>query len=200
MHIPDTLLLIGNRVTLKLSSSRYDDAVRVMLSDLTTMKHQRYMTHEPHGWTLEEVADRRLNFDFARKRGDALLMDVICRSTGEFIGQSGYPMLDQRHKQALGGLIYHHPFHRKGYATEAQLLIMEYLFETLQLHKLVYDTLEENTETKPFFEKYGIPLECVRKDALLDRGEYKHVADYVVFSHTWPAIKARMKAAIATKS
>jgi diamine N-acetyltransferase len=75
---------------------------------------------------------------------------------------------DSYHKRAgVGILIANKEFRRKGYATMALNCLISYCFDTLQLHQLYCNIVENNTEslalfTMAGFKEIGIKLDWVK--------------------------------------
>jgi len=60
-------------------------------------------------------------------------------------------------------------------AFESELLICDYIFNELKMHKLYGDMLEENTEMVKFRKYLGYKFEGMQRDHYLINGEYKNI-------------------------
>lgn len=81
---------------------------------------------------------------------------------------------DPFHKRAGIGILIDEPFRLKGFAYEALTLLVEYCFNTLNLHQL-YCTIEQsNTESINLFTKAGFTSCGIRKDWLFRDGQWKN--------------------------
>lgn len=194
------IVLTGKLVTLKPINEKCDAAVQRMLSDVVTMRYLRFMTHEPSGWTIDEVVQRRKVFLALLLENKSQLFDIYSNDTNAFVGQTAIKNADWEHRCASCGLIIHHTFWRRGYATEARKLCMEYAFEKLKLHRLLFETLARNLAIQKFYAKYGFSFEAIRRECYQVQGTYVDGADYIVLFQDWPEIKKRMDAHISGQS
>ncbi len=72
---------------------------------------------------------------------------------------------DPFHSRAgLGILIAREDYRRKGLASMALRCLVDYCFETLQLHQLYCNILGNNCESMDLFKKAGFSESCVKKD------------------------------------
>jgi diamine N-acetyltransferase len=72
---------------------------------------------------------------------------------------------DPFHKRAgLGILIANEDYRRKGYASMSLTCLIAYCFETLQLHQLYCNILQNNSESMDLFKKHGFVQTGLRKD------------------------------------
>jgi RimJ/RimL family protein N-acetyltransferase len=148
------------------------------------------MTKEPKGWTLEDVVQRRENNYRMQLDQKAVSFTIIENDTQKICGFTGINQigkflylqllmsLDFSNKNAKCGIIIHHPFWRQGLSTECHLLVLEYGFTQLGLHKISCNTLVENKPMRSFYERYGIQLESINKEQVLMLGEYRDSTTY----------------------
>jgi diamine N-acetyltransferase len=72
---------------------------------------------------------------------------------------------DPFHKRAgIGILIANEEYRRKGYATMALKCLIDYCFNTLQLHQLYCNILANNCESLDLFKKIGFEQSGLKKD------------------------------------
>jgi diamine N-acetyltransferase len=92
-----------------------------------------------------------------------LMIDLIPEKTT--IGTIDIFDFDAFHKRAgLGILIGETENRRKGYASMALKCLINYCFETLQLHQLYCNILENNCESMELFGKNGFTRAGIKKD------------------------------------
>ncbi|RUS29660.1 acyl-CoA N-acyltransferase [Jimgerdemannia flammicorona] len=190
-RIPPILTLHGSHVTLRTPTQTDDSKMREMLSDVTTMKHLRFMTHELQGgWTLAEVAARRERQISGQQDSSALVLHihVVDPVTGaeNLAGSTGFTSVDMTHLNAFCGIILHHEYWSRGVATEAFYLVLRYAFETLGLHRVAFETTEGNEGMRGWLERVaGVKVEGVRKEVLRVQGEWVDSWDYAIFEDDW---------------
>lgn len=86
----------------------------------------------------------------------------------ETIGTIDLFDFDPMHKRAgIGILIAHSQNRKKGYASDALDVLIEYSFQTLQLHQLYCNITEDNTVSIKLFESKGFKLIGTKKDWLI---------------------------------
>lgn len=72
---------------------------------------------------------------------------------------------DPKHKRAgVGIIVFPEENKRKGYASEALQILIEYVFTQLALHQLFANISEENTNSITLFEKAGFKKSGVKLD------------------------------------
>ncbi|KAF9985186.1 hypothetical protein BGZ65_011493, partial [Modicella reniformis] len=156
------------RFSLDPPSSRDDAVMRAMLSDQETMVFLRYMAREwQNGWTAEEIIARRENHCKLIAEKQASTFYIHDKSTGEFAGVMGANIINIKDRNATVGIILRKRYWSGGYGTEALYELMRGLFEDLKLHKLLYETTENNMGMRKFLEQTcGVPLAYVRRDEI----------------------------------
>jgi len=92
-----------------------------------------------------------------------LMIDHI--SDSKTIGTIDIFDFDPFHKRAgLGILIAIEDYRRKGYASMALRCLVDYCFDTLQLHQLYCNILANNCESMDLFKKTGFVQSGIKKD------------------------------------
>jgi [ribosomal protein S5]-alanine N-acetyltransferase len=104
---------------------------------------------------------------------------IIHRESGEVIGQFRLHKLNLWHRKVEMGAIIKEDFQRKGVMTEILQVILPYVFDSLELNRLVGDIFAENEGSRKLLEKFGFQKEGVLRDTDFD-GERFH--DTVVYS------------------
>jgi len=80
---------------------------------------------------------------------------------------------DPFHKRAgLGILIANESYRRQGYASMSLKCLIKYCFETLQLHQLYCNILENNPESMDLFKKQGFVQTGIKKDWVKTSDKY----------------------------
>jgi diamine N-acetyltransferase len=78
-----------------------------------------------------------------------------------------------QHKRAGVGILIHPDFQKKGFASEALSLLIQYSFSHLQLHQLFANITTDNTKSIALFEKHNFLKVGTKKDWILSEGKYK---------------------------
>lgn len=155
--------------------SDFDDLYKI-LSDEETMKYY------PHPYNKQETMDW-INRNIMRYKNDGFgLFAVELKENGKFIGDCGLT------KQKINGVIlpelgYHinKDFQRRGFATEASAVCIEYAFEKLNFDRVYsymkytnepsYKTALKNGMT--FIEEYSDPVNTKTRVYSISADEWK---------------------------
>ena len=99
-----------------------------------------------------------------RKPGDIVLA-IRLKETNEIIGTQGLHHISFRDGTAtMGYYIGRKDLWGKGYGTEAQMVLLEYAFNTLNLHKVSAEVYDFNPRSKRCLEKCGYVVEGLQKE------------------------------------
>ncbi|WP_010097872.1 GNAT family N-acetyltransferase [Ornithinibacillus scapharcae] len=154
-----------------------DDAPRLFdfLSDKTTM---RFITPKPVE-TEGEVVALINQYQSRFLEGKEIPWVIVGKETGDIIGQFRLHKMNNWHKKAEMGAVIHESYQHKGVMTEIMPVILSFVFESLQLNRLVGDIFSGNVGSRKLLEKYGFRREGVLRQTDFD-GEVYH--DTVVYS------------------
>lgn len=128
-----------------------------------------------------------LNCEDTRKwffaKNNTIRMDYVIEYNGVPVGLVGLLAIDYFHHKAelyisMGEVAYK----RRGVATTAIQMLLEYGFEYLHLHKIYLNTDGDNYPAHRLFEKVGFVREGYFRDDMIHRGRYIDRIRYSVFS------------------
>ncbi len=92
---------------------------------------------------------------------------------GKFIGCCGVNHMDMKNRMAMVGIfIGDKEYLGRGYGTEAMGLLMEYLFDEVNLNKISLDVFSFNERAVKSYEKLGFRIEAVGREAVFRYGGY----------------------------
>lgn len=99
---------------------------------------------------------------------------VIDTLDGESLGFVDLFDFDPKNnKVGMGVLILDHARGQK-YGEEALQLLIDYAFSNLNVHQVYANVLEDNLPSIKLFEKLGFVTENIKKDWVLENGQYKN--------------------------
>jgi diamine N-acetyltransferase len=102
-----------------------------------------------------------------------LMIDWHSSDAGQItIGSVDLFDFDPLHKRAGIGILIDESFRRKGFASEAINLLIEYCFKTLNLHQLYCNIEQDNEDSIRFFTKAGFNACGHKKEWLLRNGQW----------------------------
>lgn len=110
-------------------------------------------------------------------------LDYVIEYDGIPVGLIGLLSIDHIHSKAefyisMGEIAYK----KRGIATEASHMLVEYGFTHLQLHKIYLNTDGENYPAHRLFEKVGFTREGYFIDDMIHRGKYINRVRYAIFA------------------
>lgn len=106
--------------------------------------------------------------------------------TKEILGDVGVHFIDPL--QCEIGCTISKKHHQKGYATEALIALIGYLFHDLNKHRITASIDPENTDSIRLFEKLKFRKEAHFKQSLLLNGQWVDDVVYAVLSSEWQPI------------
>ena len=115
-----------------------------------------------------------------KPEGDAFRW-VIENNDGEFVGSIDTHHCDRRTGTCEYGIAVPKEHQRRGYASEAILLVLRYFFEELRYQKVTVHVHSDNVPSAQLHERLGFQLEGRLRRMVFTRGQY---SDDLVFGMT----------------
>ncbi len=84
-----------------------------------------------------------------------------------------------------GAMIGEKDYWGKGYGTEAKELLLEYIFNELNLNKVCSDVLEFNKRSRAYLKKSGYVFEGRRRKHIFKDGKYYDLILLAIFRNSW---------------
>jgi RimJ/RimL family protein N-acetyltransferase len=113
----------------------------------------------------------------ARPENDALKLGIELRESGQLIGIINSHHCDARVGEFMYGIAVRREHQRKGYASEAIILLMRYFFDELRYQKCTIDVHGWNEASVKLHEKLGFVREGQVRRSLFTEG--KHYDRYI---------------------
>lgn len=104
---------------------------------------------------------------------------------GEKAGTISLHGLETEYRKGEFGISIHPDYHNKGIGTKSVQMIIEYGFETQNLHKIRGGHLEDNKASKRVMEKAGLQEEGYERHFKYVNGEWKDVAWMSILKDEW---------------
>lgn len=105
---------------------------------------------------------------------------VRLKESNQFIGEAGMSAPNDRFKRAEIHYHIHPDLWGKGYATEVALRLIDFGFNTLNLHRVEAGVATENLGSVRVLEKSGMQREGLRRKILPIRGEWRDNYMYAI--------------------
>jgi len=175
----------------------------IRLEPLDPDRHGSSLWQETHGigaaarWQYlfdEPFADDNSFQDFlARKAAstDPLFYAIIDQSTGRALGFEALMRIDPAHRCIeVGNILYGRTLQRTPGATEAQYLLMRYVFEDLGYRRYEWKCNALNEPSRRSALRFGLTFEGIFRKHMIVRGRNRDTAWYSMLDDEWPAVKA----------
>ena len=124
----------------------------------------------------------------APKQGDWIQFAIALKETDELIGDLGCYIKEDDMRQARIGFTLAAKHWRKGYITEVIPHLLEYLFEDMDIHRVVADCDVDNVASYRTLEKLGFRREAYFLESYLMEGVYASEYHYGLLQREWREI------------
>lgn len=147
-------------------------------------ENRRYMTTSI---PISEITEKGwIEKQSAHSMSPASITFVIETKKGKPIGTMGLNAISWVHRHATtGSMIGDKAYRGKGYAKDAKMVLLQYAFDTLGLHKIISHAFAVNLASTEYNKRCGYVQEAVLKDEFFREGRYHDVAVLACFRPTW---------------
>jgi RimJ/RimL family protein N-acetyltransferase len=121
----------------------------------------------------------------APKQGGWIQFAIVLKDTDELIGDLGCYIKEDDARQARIGFTLASKYWRKGYISEAIPHLLEYLFEDMDVHRVVADCDVDNIASCCTLEKLGFRREAHFVESYLMDGVYTSEYHYGLLQREW---------------
>ncbi|MFB6318623.1 GNAT family N-acetyltransferase [Saccharicrinis sp. FJH54] len=115
---------------------------------------------------------------------------IIEKTSSKIVGDLGIHFMDVENKQAEIGCTLHKNFHNRGYATESVNLVIDYLFNDLNKHRIITSIDPDNINSVRLVERIGFRKEAHFVKSLWLNGVWLDDMIYAMIESDWEKIKA----------
>lgn len=106
-------------------------------------------------------------------KNDDLLFMIYEINKDNIIGMVSLYDIDKRNMNAkFGRFFIDKNFREKGYGKETVVIVLDYAFKHLNLHRVYLDTLKSNIKVISLYIKVGFKQEGIKKDHIYKNGNY----------------------------
>ena len=143
-------------------------------SDEEVTKYNLFDVHRSIDDTIKFIELMKTKY----KQKNTLDYAIILKETNETIGTGGFFDLDKVPVSVEIGYIISKTYWGKGIVKEAMEVLIKYVFEVLDVHRVEGYHFAENVNSGKVQRKLGMTYEGEQKDKLLVRGEYRTLKLY----------------------
>lgn len=130
---------------------------------------------EEEEWIKSQMSNEKGEYNFA-------IEDI---ETKKYIGGCGIQKVNWLARVAtVGIMIGDKDYWGKGYGTDAMNVLMKFIFEEMNIHKIRLSVFSFNERAKRCYEKCGFQVEGILKDEIFKEGKYYDEIIMSAFSNT----------------
>jgi RimJ/RimL family protein N-acetyltransferase len=138
------------------------------------------------------IEQEREFIDNAMKNTDPIVLAIVLKHADRLIGDIFMSPIDRVHRKAsLGIAIGDTNSQSMGYGIEAMQLLIDYAFNTLNLHRLELSVYSFNVRAIKCYRKLGFKEEGRSREAFFGHGQYHDILQMGLLEGEWWRIKSR---------
>ena len=185
---PERLVIAGRFIRLEpLDGDRHAPSLWQETHGIDATARWQYLFDEP-------FADESSFRDFVARKAvstDPLFYAIIDQSTGRAVGFETLMRVEPAHRcTEVGNILYGKSLQRTPGATEAQYLLMRYIFEELGYRRFEWKCNALNEPSRRAALRLGFTFEGIFRHHMIVRGRSRDTAWYSMLDDEWPAAKA----------
>lgn len=188
--LPNIQSITGKTVTIeKINIKHYDDLYEIYgpssnPENLTYMSIQRFKSKlEFKDYLIQLIASV-----------DPYYLTIIDNRTQKAVGTFALMRIDNVNRVIeLGWIIYSPMLKRSRQATEAQYLVMKYVFENLQYRRYEWKCDSLNEASNKSATRLGFTFEGTFRQAIVYKGRNRDTNWFSIIDKEWPANKLRLE-------
>jgi len=170
-----------DRLNIRIASLGDEDAIYSYRSDFEENKYQGWLPE-----SVEEIREYIKNMPATLNVADVCFQFAITlTSENLLIGDMGIIFTNHNKMQAEIGCTLHKNWQGKGYATEALTAMVNFLFLTLNKHRVIASIDPRNTASIRLIERLGFRKEGYFKESYFMRGEWTDDVVYAMLKKEW---------------
>jgi RimJ/RimL family protein N-acetyltransferase len=143
------------------------------------------------GWSVPYPREKAVEFIEEMKNrdpnepGEWLQIAIVTKAENEFIGDGAFFIKKDDNRQAYVGCTIAQKHWRKGYGVEATRRLLEYLFETRGIHRVIAETDVENAASYSTLERLGFRREAHLVENIWFKGNWASEYHYAMLEREW---------------
>lgn len=141
----------------------------------------RYNSHGDVTYTREMAQ----NYIASVTDNPAYTVFAIClQNSNRHVGNISLQQISIKHRNAEFAILIGEPsVYGKGIGYEAGKLLLDYAFNTLNLHRIYCGTHAQNVGMQHLALKLGMHEEGIRHDAIFKNGKFSDIVEYGILNH-----------------
>jgi ribosomal-protein-alanine N-acetyltransferase len=143
--------------------------------------------------TLQQADDFLKYYEHARfgAVGEWVQYGIALRNTGQLIGDCAIALQADEPRIAEIGITLSHRWQRQGFAKEAMLGIMRFLFDEQQIHRIVETTDADNKSSVNLMRSLGLRQEGYFLENIFFKGKWSSEYQFALLKSEWDALQKK---------
>lgn len=179
---------------------------RVRLEALDAARHSAGLWSQTHGpdaparWQylfdapFEDLPAFRPHLAAKSRSVDPLFYAIIDAASGEALGAAALMRIEPAHRcLEIGNILYGRALARSAAATEAQYLLMRYVFDGLGYRRYEWKCNALNAPSRRAALRLGFTFEGIFRKHMIVRGRSRDTAWYAITDDEWPRVGAALE-------
>jgi RimJ/RimL family protein N-acetyltransferase len=140
-------------------------------------------------------ADFKAHIERKAASEDPLFFAIIDKASGKAVGYETLMRIDTVYRVIeVGNIMYGSPLQKTPGATEAQYLLMRYVFDELGYRRYEWKCNSLNAPSRRAAERFGFSFEGIFRSHMMVRGRNRDTAWYSILEDEWPKQKKALEA------
>ncbi len=185
---PVRLEIEGDRI--KLRKLRLSD-VGSLCEHVNDREVTRWTLNIPYPYSTTAGVRFVRHTRYSIRKGKGYALGIVLKDTNKVIGVVDLFGVDVKNKKAELGYWLGRRYWGRGIMTEAVVLMLEFGFEFLDLHRIYARVFEENVASKRVLEKTGFKLEGKSRHEIYKYGKWWDLLRYSILEGEYRVRKGR---------
>lgn len=132
------------------------------------------------------------HFETQSKDPNVITFAIVDKKTGKFIGQVGLSEINWKTRMATtGSVIYFSKYWGKGYGADAKMLLLDFAFNRLNLHRINSSVIAFNERSAGCLKKCGYKEEGRRRQYHFRNGRYYDQIIFGILQSEFPKVSEK---------
>ncbi len=119
---------------------------------------------------------------------------IELKKSGTPIGTMGLFNINWIDRNATTGTtIGEEKYRGKGYASDAKMILLQYAFETLGMHKIISRAFARNDKSIEYSKRCGYTIEATHKEEIFRAGKWEDIVSLACFYESWKKAQAQQQ-------
>lgn len=190
VYLPKIGVLVGDSVRIeRINQSHFEDLYKIY-GENSPEENFTYMSFSK----FNDKNEFNIFFQKMLQSEDPYYLTIIDSDTNTAVGTFSLMRIDSKNRVIeMGGVFYSSELKRTIMATEAQYLVMKYVFEDLRYRRYEWKCDSLNAPSRRSAERLGFKFEGTFRQAIIYKGRNRDTNWYSILDKEWPENKERLE-------